>query len=119
MLAARFGVPHRVDRRLLELSFGDWEGCSYASLENDPAFRNWTDNWQRVAPPKGESLDELVARVRDWLAEVREGNGAHLVVAHAGVMRAAQMLLGNATAAEAWKTTVPHLSPVLWRTGES
>lgn len=83
-------LPHdyRVDRRLAELSFGRWEGLTYAELqEQDPdllaiAVRS-RDKWD-FAPPGGESLAQLSERVRAWHQGVARDT---VVVAHGGVAR--------------------------------
>lgn len=135
ILSARLSAPLRVDARLLELSFGDWEGRTYATLEADPGFRWWSEHWMNAAPPNGESLDTLLRRVRLWLddgpqasrpprekadlqAVVRD-SGSHLVVAHAGVVRALRMLLEGVTAENAWRMAVPHLELAHWTTGSN
>jgi probable phosphoglycerate mutase len=88
---AALDVPaagYRTDHRLAELSFGRWEGLTYAELaEQDPdilaiAVRS-KDKWDFV-PPGGESLAQLFARVRAWHAEVARDT---IVVAHGGVAR--------------------------------
>src|SRR5689334_18417273 len=65
-LAARLGVPHGVDDRLVEISYGAWEGRAFADIERDDpaAYAAWLDGWERVGPPGGESAVEVEARVR-------------------------------------------------------
>jgi alpha-ribazole phosphatase len=86
-IASKLGVPLRVDPRLSELAFGDWEGRPYAELERDPAFRSWMADWREAAPPGGERLADLTARVLGWRAEVIARDEALLAVTHAGVIR--------------------------------
>ena len=45
------------------------------------------------APPGGESLDDFVARVRDWIAD-QEPSSDEAVVTHAGVIRVLRVLGG-------------------------
>lgn len=93
-LARQLGAPVHCDARLQELDFGAWEGRTWAELDS-PAARHWGDHWQSAAPPGGESLPELLARLRAVLAEL---NGADaLLVTHAGPIRALHhLLLGEA-----------------------
>jgi alpha-ribazole phosphatase len=111
LLAAKLALPHRIDPRLLELSFGGWEGKSYEALDRDDhlSFRAWCDDWEVVAPPRGETLADLLARVGTWLRVAQESRAPQLVVAHAGVVRAVRVLSGRATPREAWALEVPHL----------
>jgi probable phosphoglycerate mutase len=81
-------TAYRTDARLAELSFGRWEGFTFAELkQRDPdtlalAAREH-DKWGFV-PPGGESYADLLARVRQWHATVTRDTVA---VAHGGVAR--------------------------------
>ncbi len=87
VLAARLGVPLVVDARLSELSFGEWEGRRWADLEEDARFAGWMKAWQEGAPPGGERIAELTARVRAWCRDARALGETALAVTHAGVVR--------------------------------
>lgn len=87
--------PYRLDARLMELTFGDWEGLTWDEVEaRDPAGlrARAADKW-RFTPPEGESYATLVERVRPWLDE---RDGEVLVVAHGGVARAFMVILTGA-----------------------
>ena len=79
---------YALDPRLAELSFGEWEGLTYADLRKLPgggrtiAARE-RDKWNFV-PPGGESYADLLVRVKDWQQSV---TGDAIVVAHGGVAR--------------------------------
>lgn len=83
--------PHayRIDPRLVEINFGDWQGFTYAELERDqPGFGAMrdTDKWHIVPPGAGaESYAMLTQRVRPWLAALQAPT---VCVAHGGVARA-------------------------------
>lgn len=73
--------------RLAEMSWGTWEGRKLAELraELGPAMvENEARGWD-FRPRGGESPREVLARVRSWLAELREPT---LAVTHRGVIRA-------------------------------
>jgi alpha-ribazole phosphatase/probable phosphoglycerate mutase len=80
------------DPRLLELDFGDWEAKTYAELEaaaRDHLWRWYDDPWQ-VAPPGGETLQDLDARLTAWHEDVLLSAGADetlLVISHGGPIR--------------------------------
>lgn len=95
-------TPERylVDARLKELTFGAWEGLTWAEVAaRDPvgAKTREKDKWEFV-PPGGESYAMLLDRVRPWLAEL---DGDTFLVAHGGVARAFLMLLTGMPKAEA------------------
>lgn len=92
--------PYHIDPRLKELTFGAWEGLTWAEVwRKDPAAAKAreADKWN-FAPPGGESYAMLVERVRPWLDERKRDT---FLVAHGGVARAFLALLANAPAAEA------------------
>jgi broad specificity phosphatase PhoE len=79
---------YRTDARLVELSFGRWEGLTYAELKarepDGPALAaREHDKWAFV-PPGGESYADLLVRVSAWHATVTRDT---VVVAHGGVAR--------------------------------
>jgi broad specificity phosphatase PhoE len=85
---------YHLNSTLMELTFGDWEGLTWPEVEKrDPAGAKArdADKW-RFAPPRGESYEMLVERVRPWL-EAREGDC--FVASHGGVARAFLTILAG------------------------
>ncbi|WP_437852482.1 histidine phosphatase family protein [Sorangium sp. So ce363] len=119
-LAARLGVPRAIDDRLLEISYGAWEGRAFSDIERDDpaAYAAWLDGWERVGPPGGESALEVESRVRSFWREIGGADGAdvasrarpHLLVAHAGVLRALRVVACGASWPAAMSAPVPHLT---------
>ena len=75
--------------RWAELDFGAWEALTYEEIERRDRDRLWAwydDPWQ-VAPPGGETLRALDARLGAWLASMEEEAGTVLVVTHGGPIR--------------------------------
>ncbi len=109
-LAERLGCRHQLDERLHELSFGEWEGRSWVSIEKEDAGRYvpWMERWQVSAAPGGEAPSELVARVSDWWRSLPR-DVDHLLVAHAGVIRALRVVAADLSWEAAMKTEAPHL----------
>lgn len=84
---------YRTDARLLEMSFGRWEGYTFAELKEREAAAlaaREKDKWGFVLPD-GESYERLVVRVRDWYESVERDT---VVAAHGGVCRALIAHLG-------------------------
>ncbi|WP_458525052.1 histidine phosphatase family protein [Onishia taeanensis] len=82
----------RFDARLRELNFGDYEGQTWAVLQDDPDYRAWVDSQGRLATPGGESADDLWARLSAWLDDVlHEARQCQhrrvLAVSHGGAIR--------------------------------
>jgi probable phosphoglycerate mutase len=85
---------YRVDPLLAEISFGRWEGFTFAELQNSepqsPAVtERELDKWNFV-PPGGESYAQLLVRVRKWYGNIERDT---IAAAHGGVARALMVLL--------------------------
>jgi broad specificity phosphatase PhoE len=91
---------YRVEPRLMEICFGEWEGFTIAQLRSrDPeevALREH-DKWHFVAPG-GESYETVAGRVRDWYDSLRRDT---VVTAHGGTARGLMASLGIAKPAAA------------------
>ena len=91
---------YRTDARLMEMSFGRWEGFTYSDLrarEAEALAARDRDKWGFVLPG-GESYAQLEARVQVWYEGIERETVA---AAHGGVCRALITLLGVAQPAEA------------------
>lgn len=99
LLSARLGVRHTVDARLRELSYGDWEGMAWAELPR-LEVEAWKASILTASPPGGETFVRLAARVGEWWATLQPG--AHVLLAHAGVMHALDVV----AAGMSWDETV-------------
>jgi alpha-ribazole phosphatase len=110
-LAAMLGAPLTVNGALAELDFGTWEGRTWTSIQTDdrPHYEAWMNDWQTLAPPRGERPADIEARVREWLRAV-PGDAAHCLVAHSGVVRALSVVIEKASWPDAMRRQVPHLS---------
>lgn len=78
---------YRLDERLKEITFGDWEGLTWPEVEKaDPAraAQRIADKWGFV-PPQGESYAMLAERVTGFVQSLTVPTVA---VAHGGVARA-------------------------------
>jgi alpha-ribazole phosphatase len=110
-LAALWRVSLKVDPRLSELSFGVWEGRCYDEIERTDRTRwqHWMQNYEVEAPPQGETVADLRARVCLWLDERRASNTTVLAVTHAGFMRTSRAVLAGMPYASVVGEAVPHL----------
>lgn len=83
-----------VDPRLIEMHFGAYEGRRLADLraEGGEAFARNEARGLDFLPPGGESPRMVQQRLRPFLAERAAEGGAHVAVAHKGLMRAVYAL---------------------------
>jgi probable phosphoglycerate mutase len=97
IVRAAAGLPptgYRTDPRLVELTFGFWEGLTWKEVRRqDPqrAAARERDKWGYV-PPQGESYAMLAERVRPVLDGLTR---PAVVVSHGGVARAFLHLAGG------------------------
>ena len=114
-LAERHGVPLHVSPAFQEIAFGEWEGLTpeQAAARNPVEHRRFRASAGTVAAPGGESLAELRQRVRAgweaWLAQSPDHaqGGQHLLVTHAGVMRALLIELLGLPASHIYRIALP------------
>jgi probable phosphoglycerate mutase len=102
MRAALGLVPddYRVDARLSEIGFGQWEGLRFRDIRSrapQTLAARERDKWS-FAPPGGESYAQVAVRMREWYGAL-DGNA--VVVAHGGTARALIAVLGIAPPAKA------------------
>ena len=103
ILRGGLGLPRKgyaIEPRLAELSFGRWEGLTYAEVR---ALDHWAlavrerDKWN-FTTPEGESYAQLLVRVHEWYAGVASDI---IVAAHGGVARVLMVLFGVRTPEDA------------------
>jgi len=91
LIAGRLGLPPaacRIDRRLKEMSWGQWDGLTLHEIERyfpDELEARARNTW-RYSPPGGESYSMVLARVRPFLDEA-VGHGRLIIVAHGVVVQ--------------------------------
>jgi probable phosphoglycerate mutase len=80
----------RIDQRLIEMSFGEWEGKRLVeiSAELGPAMAALEDRGLDFCAPGGESPREVQQRLAPFLLETGQGGVDRLAVAHKAVIRA-------------------------------
>lgn len=109
-LAAQRAIPCLLDERLVELDFGDWEGCTAAALmRSSPAAlkRFWQDPLAHP-PPGGEAIQALSRRVLEAWREIRGRREPLLVVSHGGPIRVILAHLAGRPLARLAEIAVPH-----------
>ena len=84
-LADALDPEARIDERLSEIDFGDWEGQPWDRIDRE-ALDRWAADVLNFVPPGGESVAHLQQRVIDFACSLKNPRVA--IVSHAGVMRA-------------------------------
>ncbi len=90
-IAAPHGLTVKPDARLREMAFGAWEGLSFAEIQTHwPAqVATWLNDPLNIAPPGGETGEQVSARVRSFVNDLlrTESGQTVLIVSHSGPLR--------------------------------
>lgn len=78
----------KVDPRLQEMDFGSWEGQRWSEIPRGE-LDAWADDFLNARPHGGESVAMLRRRTIDALDDYHACEGTHLLITHAGVIKAA------------------------------
>ena len=101
-------LVYETDRLLMELSFGDWEGHTFAELDAlKPGTSHLRDSgkWNFCPPGEGaESYAMLAARVARWLEGLERPT---VCVTHGGIIRSLFHLVEGMDGEEAATLNVP------------
>ena len=99
LIGQALGLPVETDRRVIEVSFGQWDGRLRDELAAEHPDTFGRGDWQ-FAAPGGESFESVETRVGDWLASLPpEPERKVIVVSHGGsgrVVRGAYLGLSRA-----------------------
>ena len=106
LLAERIGAARNlapvIDARLREMDFGAWEGVPWASIPR-AELDAWAADFLHARPHGGESVHMLRERAGAALDEYRRSGLSHVVVTHAGVIKAARAHGGEP---EGWRSNI-------------
>ena len=131
VIAARLGLFAEPDPIWREVSFGTWENQTWSDIQaSEPQLLDeWMTNFDTVAPPAGESFEQLQARVLTGIedkilgpnhdlggrpvprSDLNPGETSvphFLVVTHAGVIRAARCAFSNLPLRKAFELPIPY-----------
>jgi len=120
---ARLALPAaevKLEPRLREIHFGDWEGKRWEALEGEDrtALETWRKNPYYERAPGGESYEDLLGRVSLWLPEL-PASGRVAVFAHGGTIRCALYAFTGLPKDAAWRFQVDTASITRIRLGDS
>jgi len=89
--AKEHAIPCIIDERIVEMNYGEWEGMSHDEIEAffPGSLKQWRNDPTGMRPPKGESPEELQARIINfWDDACQTYQNKHaLIVAHSGSTR--------------------------------
>lgn len=102
-----------MDERLQEMNFGNWEMRHWNDIPKEESI-NWSQNFDVISPPHGETYQEVYDRVFDFYRSLK-ANHSHdkvLIVTHAGIIRCFWAIILELKLKNAFKIPV-HFGEVL------
>ena len=96
---------YKVDARLIEIAYGEWEGLTLQEIETQNASvlsARERDKWD-FAPPCGESYRELADRIGKWYGSLTADS---VVAAHGGGVRALMAILNIVSEEQATRAQI-------------
>lgn len=108
------GIPKeqfRIDERIIEIGFGDFEGTSFRD-PNSPIHQFNDDPASYQPLGNGETFDAVLKRTEGFLMEMRErsldvDNGKHILIAtHGGAIRSLYRTLTGLALSDFWNLRV-------------
>lgn len=110
VLANKLKNEHTIqyDIRLKELDFGSWEGRFWKDIEQTKNAQHWFKDYIHHQCPNGESYQDLMSRVNQFLEELKNKHTKQtvLIVAHGGTIKAILGLVNNLDPIKSLELTV-------------
>ncbi|HZN78835.1 MAG TPA: histidine phosphatase family protein [Mycobacterium sp.] len=106
--AELLGLHASVDTRLADLDCGRWRGDVVGGVQSDD-LAIWLTDPAR-APHGGESVVELIDRVRGWMDSLTTRRIRLVAVTHPAVIRAAILIALNAPPKSFWRIDIAPVS---------
>jgi broad specificity phosphatase PhoE len=106
--AELLGLHASIDNRLADLDCGRWRGDVVGGVRPDDLAIWLTDPTR--APHGGESVIELIDRVRGWMDSLTTRRTRLVVVTHPSVIRAAILVALNAPPKSFWRIDIAPVS---------
>jgi len=119
IVGSLFGIEPSMVEALREFDVGQWEGTDSAEgwAEWERVVAQWRAGTMEARVSDGESLTEIVTRIRAWLETLRAQRSPDdrvLIVAHGGIYHAAlPHILAGIDHACSWDNRLGHCDTVL------
>lgn len=111
IIGSELAMPVCTVENLNEWNVGDWEGRTYLDIKkNDPElYKSWSGDPIMMRPPGGESVADMVDRVKerlDFLINEYDGKTVALVT-HAGIVRSILIHALGMPVRNFWRISIP------------
>ncbi len=106
-IAARTGAPLHTDDRLAEMDFSEWENRSWTNIPRAEVDA-WAADPLRYSPGGGESVNDVLLRVRRAWTGIASSADNTLVLTHAGPIRCLLHIAQGVPILEAIQAGIPY-----------
>jgi alpha-ribazole phosphatase len=118
LLAEGISRFYSTDPRLYEVNFGLWEGKTWDTVKQSE-LNTWMQDFVHAAPPEGESMIEMQARVLSFWQELQQKPYQKVaIVTHGGVIRLLLANTGNTPLESAFDIKVAYGEVFLVKTAQ-
>ena len=92
---------------LREMNFGIFDGKTAKEIEEcyPDEWRTWINEYESYRIPEGESLQDMLDRVRKFIDSIKDKEGTAIIVSHCGVIQATITYLLNLELKKMWNFT--------------
>ncbi len=92
---------------LREMNFGIFDGKTAKEIEEcyPDEWRTWINEYESYRIPEGESLQDMLDRVRKFIDSIKDKEGIAIIVSHCGVIQATITYLLNLELKKMWNFT--------------
>ena len=113
-IAAATGAPVNVDRRLIEVDYGELEGFDRPRAEEHfaEAFEQWRADPFNAPLPGMEPLGDALERARDATADAVAASECPVLVGHQGILRLVLVALGQVEADDYFSIRLSEAEPI-------
>lgn len=102
-----FHLSLKVDERIWEFSYGDWEGLSWDTI--DPKeLEIWSNDFMNYSPPKGENFRSFTYRIDSFIQEIYQKEEVPILITHSGVIRGLFYLYLNIPQEKIFSLSIPY-----------
>lgn len=113
-IAGTHGLPLETDSRLMELSFGDWEGKTYDEIEKiwPGMIEAMYHDAGTLKLPNGESFEDCQTRCMEAVNEIiqRGDSKSYAIVCHGAALRTIICALIHIPLARSWNLALSNAS---------